>query len=455
MDDTTQNPPSNPLSNAGQVSNVTTPPAAFSMATKSFIRTMERDIQAVKEGRAPQRIETQIPSVPLASSAAEKIPDYKLPPAPSSLAEAQLGKLEKRFTPLTGWSKEEKREEKKVEISLPSPEPSSVKIETEKPQSPPDASVYFLESLKTSPPPEKNIPEFRKPEPQKETYVMPAEPSDAGKPQPFLGVGIRQMAANPLFRFLRLNAKKIVISLALIVVVVGGYWFFVLRSPGDHKVFVTPEPTFSTSPELSKLYTFFSSRHTLLIPSDTISRISLEPSLVDISFQDKGKNILINPYDERGKKFNFSRFFEQFLLDYPANLLSFIDQDDFDLILSRQTEKFNEQGKPTKDTRQELRVAFAVRVVNFSQTKEMMINWEDNLRHDLESFFEISGDRDGRGFSETSYRDVPVRYLNVSFPDRSVDYTLLTALDGDDYLVIANSREQTFSIIDNLLGHTF
>ncbi|OGN12734.1 MAG: hypothetical protein A3C71_01610 [Candidatus Yanofskybacteria bacterium RIFCSPHIGHO2_02_FULL_43_15c] len=54
--------------------------------------------------------------------------------------------------------------------------------------------------------------------------------------------------------------------------------------------------------------------------------------------------------------------------------------------------------------------------------------------------------------SDSFYRGVKIRYANFSYANQAIDYAIITAKNGNDYLIIANSREQVYSIIDKLLG---
>ena len=50
-------------------------------------------------------------------------------------------------------------------------------------------------------------------------------------------------------------------------------------------------------------------------------------------------------------------------------------------------------------------------------------------------------------FNEAEYKEIPVRYMNISGQTKAIDYTV-----GDNYILISSSREGMQTIIDTLLG---
>ena len=55
-------------------------------------------------------------------------------------------------------------------------------------------------------------------------------------------------------------------------------------------------------------------------------------------------------------------------------------------------------------------------------------------------------------FLDTNYNGVSIRYKNFPYADKSVDYAIVTALNGKNYLVITGSREAMYGSIDKLKG---
>ena len=53
-------------------------------------------------------------------------------------------------------------------------------------------------------------------------------------------------------------------------------------------------------------------------------------------------------------------------------------------------------------------------------------------------------------FSGGLYQQMPMRYQNYSYADQSIDYAVVLASNGRNYLVISTSRESMFYVIDQL-----
>ncbi len=98
------------------------------------------------------------------------------------------------------------------------------------------------------------------------------------------------------------------------------------------------------------------------------------------------------------------------------------------------------------------KMALAVRVTDAAQAKTQLTFWEDTMLERLGEFYGLPLPAGDLSFSDNTHRSISIRYVNFPTPDRSIDYAIVTAKNGNDYLIIANSREQMFLIIDKLLG---
>jgi len=168
------------------------------------------------------------------------------------------------------------------------------------------------------------------------------------------------------------------------------------------------------------------------------------------------KNTLVFVKEGSGDFYKFSNFLDRFSISFPANLASSVDNDDFGVILTKQAEFFDESGKmvasPSAEMLLKPKMALAVRVVDATEVQTQLISWEDTIIDSFREFYDLPPQFGDISFSENFYRGVKIRYANFPHADKSIDYTIITAKNGNDYLVIANSREQIFSIVDKLLG---
>lgn len=254
--------------------------------------------------------------------------------------------------------------------------------------------------------------------------------------------------------------KKALLTIGVAVVVIGGglaSWLVVRDRLADN--LTTPTPSVSTSPpalptETPKLNTFFSIRYSLnWVPMAGQELPSLLGEVEKIDLKDTSRIILLNPLDSESKPYSFSDFLGELSIQFPTNLSSNLDEEDFDLVLFKQKEKFDDKGVLLTETSANPRVALIVRVTDSPEAKTMLSEWEETMAEDFHEFFDLT--EETPKFLTGIYRDVSIRYDNFPYPDVSLDYAIVTARNNDDFLVIANSREQTYAIIDSLLGFDF
>ena len=85
-------------------------------------------------------------------------------------------------------------------------------------------------------------------------------------------------------------------------------------------------------------------------------------------------------------------------------------------------------------------------------TATWLTAWEGNMAKDLSNLFKLGASINNVVFKNNNYRGLNIRYANFTQPDRSIDYAVVRATNGRSYLVITNSREQVYGVVDNLLG---
>lgn len=366
----------------------------------SSIRTMESDIKSAQSGQAPKSIELKppvLPPEPVKPAVPALSPKPAAPAAtPSAGVKLGEGEAEKRTASLPGQI-----------IPKPAPPPTVPPI---KPASPP-ASVTI--------PPKLSI------------------------------------FAN----------KKILAGLAIVALAaLGGILYFYLGREETEVIQPTLTPSISLTPSsvpISKLSlsNLLGEIKNISIPTTGELFESLDIIGVNVSNSAQNKNILVALVDETKNNYKFSNFLERFSISFPINLTSSVDNDDFALILTKQTEFFDESGKMIASPSAEMlitpKIALAVRVVDSTEAKTQLNLWEDTMAQDFDDFYGLEGVNpyplDVR-LSDSFYRGVKIRYANFSYANQAIDYAIITAKNGNDYLIIANSREQVYSIIDKLLG---
>ena len=243
------------------------------------------------------------------------------------------------------------------------------------------------------------------------------------------------------------------------ILVVGGfiYWFFFLRVSGPEiTVSPTPSPTLTVTPSVKSLSEIFSVSggapvnfevsladnmsddfktfiDTLTVSRNEFARINLvedaEGTLVPISFLD---------------------MFDNALVIYPASLKD--NMIDFAVLAYGQSEAFNVDGTLNLSVQDLKKTVFVTKVEDKITLEALMKEWEHTIADDLAGFLFISNttQKASANFLDNAYRGVVIRYNNFPFPDFTVDYAVVEAA-GQNYLVIAGSREAMYSAIDVLL----
>ncbi|TSC74495.1 MAG: hypothetical protein G01um101444_265 [Parcubacteria group bacterium Gr01-1014_44] len=400
-------------------------PVKSDLLPRSSIRTMESDIKSAQTGQLSKGIEVKTPSF------SAEPPQPVTPPKPPVFVPVppvgvKLGEAEKRTAPLPGQEKlvpklEPKLPETKVGLGVIEKKPISPLALPKPPVPPVKSSGIFV----------------------------PTKPS---------------IFAN----------KRVTAIVAVgILVVLGGVLYWYLGNPptdGPEKV-VSPTPTpavsvtppdFGTEKPASTLSGIFGTFYHLAISA--ISESQPDP-LADFKFEavdlsnthSSEQNIVATILKgSSGVYYKFSEFLDRFSIGFPINLVSFVDNNDFALILTKQTEFFDQGGKlivsPSAKNLLTPKIALAVRVVDATEAGNQLTFWEDTMIDSFREFYDLPPQYGDLHFSDNSYQGVPIRFVNFPFPDNAIDYAIVTAKNGNDYLVIANSREQMYSIIDKLLG---
>ncbi|MDP3731340.1 MAG: hypothetical protein Q8R34_02495 [bacterium] len=407
---------------------------------RSSIRTMESDIKSAQTGQTPKAFEVKPPLFsPTPKPVQPPVAIKPLSPIPGVPPTGiKLGEAEKRTAPLPG-------QEKLIPFR---PE-----------QNPPVGRSEIKVAPATPTPPV--VPAAPLPLPPMSPKQPPAP---LVRPLPSQG-GI----AVPPKQF-SFGNKKIMAGAALVVLIVLGGILY-LRSgqePEDISV-ATPTPSTTVSPELTlgggssvtTLSGIFGQASSTVFPGISDSFSTFQSGMIGLSSDNPNKNVLVSIKKPSGENYKFSEFLDQFsIVGFPVNLISALADNDFNLILTKQTEFFDENGKLIANPSAEMlltpKIALAVRVIDATEARNQLTLWENTMKEsfgDFGEFYDIfSVPTEKVPFSDNLYQGVPIRFLNFPYADKAIDYAIVTAKNGNDYLIIANSREQMYSIIDKLLG---
>jgi hypothetical protein len=255
-----------------------------------------------------------------------------------------------------------------------------------------------------------------------------------------------------------INRNILFAGIAGIAVIASvGYWFFVLRSP-DQIVIVTPTPTpiASTTPT----------------PTPTLKSILVgDPLLVSVASSGNPQSVLLDAIKSStivARKvqaveaeigigttsvvLKSDELLSRLAVAYPSIMKPVFGEQDSHIYSYGQTESFNTKGVLTPNALPSYRLVIVSEVKDSAVTLASLRAWETTMANDLNSLFELNYKKGTTViFSDNIYKGSPIRYVNFPWPDRSIDYAVVRASNGKQYLVITNSRESIYSTLDKLV----
>jgi len=390
-------------------------PATTSVPTeyKTSIRTMAEDISKVKVGQKPSGVEIQktIPAMPrpITPTAPQSQPSAPVPPS----AQASLGQTE-RSRPLAP--------------SAPMPRATAPVV--------PSAPVSSLGQSERSRP---LAPSAPMPRP-----AVPVRPF----PQP-------QATMPEVYR--PVPASRGVLYMAIAgILIAGGVLYFILRggnevaqTPSPTAVVVSRTPTPSPTPDISSFISGATDTITLAtsgnVTADFLAKISalaINPGEI--------RKVLVSDETKGSGDFGMIDLLERLLLPYPTALNTAIGPDSLILVFG-QRESFTATGQPNLSASTQKRIIFLSEVKDTALMAQIMQTWETTIADSFAPIFSLTKSKaSGIGFSSNTYSNANIRYRNFAYPDKAIDYSLVSAPNGKLYLIVAGSRESAFAAIDAL-----
>lgn len=294
--------------------------------------------------------------------------------------------------------------------------------------------------------------------PEKANEISSPKPPSHGVPMSSLPKSETQIIIPEGGRSYR---NLIFISIAVIALLVGAaYWY--LGSKDSDLAVVSPTPVLSVTPRptLSPTPT----------PKVTLSNlISGNPKTIDLPtagdplayFVKLVKEQVITAGDQQ--KLNIApssgsmeyllpaAALDRFMISYPATLKTLLSMDDSLVLVHAQREYFDSKGKPITPTKTSNRLVIISEVSDKTAGLASMNSWESTMASDLNGILEL-GYKSGAKvvFLNNIYGGATIRYTNFPNPDRSIDYAIMTAANGKNYLIIASSREAMYTAIDQM-----
>jgi hypothetical protein len=138
------------------------------------------------------------------------------------------------------------------------------------------------------------------------------------------------------------------------------------------------------------------------------------------------------------KSYSFSEFMSGLTINVPSTLLPSVDDQKFYLTVLYKADNKISYG-------------FMVKLKDTSSGTTGAKGWEASSTNDLKFLLQYDPSKAASiDFLDNVYNGVPIRYRNFPDINSTIDYAIVPARNGETYLVVTNSREHMYSVIDRI-----
>lgn len=261
----------------------------------------------------------------------------------------------------------------------------------------------------------------------------------------------------------RKNSTVFIIGGLVILIVLVAYWFVFMRNQDEPIVQPTanpsPSPTVSQSPtptpevKLDNIFAGSLKNISLATSGDPVAQFSKDLKAEKLAGGLIERLNLSLKIGSESQNFTPGAALGKFLIAYPASLKSILESEDSSMVVYSQEEQFDKTGKVIVDATPVNRLAVIGEVKNVETAKADLGLWEATMPVDLNALFELNYKKGAQfSFQNNLYKGLTIRYANFPYPDKSIDYVIVNASNQKKYLVITNSRESMYALIDKLMG---
>ncbi|KKS24933.1 MAG: hypothetical protein UU83_C0015G0001 [Candidatus Jorgensenbacteria bacterium GW2011_GWF2_41_8] len=267
-------------------------------------------------------------------------------------------------------------------------------------------------------------------------------PKKAEAPQIIIPEGGKKMVGGNL----------LYIGISLAVVLAGAaYWFFVIRTPAVPVAEETPMPTATATPAAT-LNQLLSNA----VPIEIDLSVSADPT-TDFNEAITAQTVSGGTFDKLNIKINaegaipaLTDIMDKFLVAYPAELKTNLGAESA-VLLYGQKEVFTAKGLPDTSAINIKKLILVTEVNEPAMAASISKEWESAMADEFKNLFELDVKKAAsKAFLNSLYGETDINYINFAYPDKTVDYAIVAASNGKNYLVIAGSREAMYEIIDIL-----
>lgn len=171
-----------------------------------------------------------------------------------------------------------------------------------------------------------------------------------------------------------------------------------------------------------------------------------------VSIQPATKQAISIALQHQGSTATATTFFTDTMGGAPSALSASLGSD-WTLLAYGQSEGFDANGARTSATSNGTRLVVLAELTDASKANQALSAWETaGLASASAGVFQFNLNQHIVSvFNSGIYREIPVRYWNFPYADRSIDYAIVTASNNKNYLILSGSREAAFFAIDQLM----
>jgi len=245
-----------------------------------------------------------------------------------------------------------------------------------------------------------------------------------------------------------------VIYIVLGVALLGAlYWMASLFLGGNQTVQESPSPSPTASATLTPsrtLSAYFQQTGTSVTLNDPVT--AKRDFLNALSTQQISSQLAVRLPVTGSAAQTFAGFLGAVIMSPLDPAIASSSGQDWAVLAYGQKEHYDTKGQLILGAPTDSRLVLIDELTDVSAANQAMTRWEANgLASQLQEIFGFDAKKATvPTFSSGTYRQTPIQYQNFPYADSSLDWTILTASNNKNYLVIAGSREAMFFTLDQL-----
>lgn len=228
--------------------------------------------------------------------------------------------------------------------------------------------------------------------------------------------------------------KSLILIIAVLIVAAGLVWFFLIRTPSTPEVAYSPSPTVSATARPSLERTFKNILPVNLSPApDIFDQLKASTKEGELA---QGSPRIYKLIPSGNAVYSLDSFVKA-----PDTVSAALEGRVYLSLLNKLDSSFGS--------------AIIAPVKASADIPAAMQVWESTMSQDFKDLFGLDTAKAASPiFLDNTYQGTAIRYRNFPDPKKTIDYTVVSLADGSKYLIIANSREHIYALIDGLLGFT-